>query len=274
MEYSKIKNIIIVILLALNMFFLVLFLIGRSESGKLERQARDDIISLFSAAGISVDTSVIPSDSSIGYYKMTRDLEIEKLIAGTMLGTKDMTAAGGGVYHYSNILGEAVFYPQGDFSVTLTTGKVLKDTSNATIEKFLKDMNIDAVVDSSMPDAAGTGKTVYLYCIFNKTRIMNARLAMVFEGEKLIYVSGKRPGAAPVYADAKIMSVKTALLSFLNGIKSLDPYCKKINCVSASYHISDDGSDGAVLLPVWRVETDSGNYYVNGINGKISVILD
>lgn len=274
MEYSKIKNIIIVILFALNMFFLVLFLIGRWESGKLERKAKNDIISLFSTVGISIDASAIPSDSSVGYYKITRDLDSEKFVADKMLGTNDITAVGGNVYQYSNILGEATFYPQGDFSVTLTNGKALKDTSNAAIEKFLKDLKIDATVDIIASDVSESTKTVYLYCIFNKTKIMNARLAMVFEGEKLISISGKRLVATPAYADAKIMGVKTALIYFLNGIKSLNPNCKKISCVSASYHISDDGAGGAVLLPVWRVETDSGNYYVNGINGKISEIFD
>lgn len=274
MEYTKIKNIIIVILLALNMFFLVLFLIGRWESGKLEQQAKKDIISLFSSEGITVEETAIPADSTIGYYKTTRDLESEKLIAETLLGTREMTAAGGNIYKYANILGEAVFYPQGEFSVSLTSGKAFSDTSNSSILKFLKDMKIDAEVDRVLPDVSGEGKTLYLNCVYNKTKILNARLAMVFDGERLISLSGKRLVSLPVYADAKIMSIKTALISFLKGIKSLDPDCNKLSSVSAAYFLLDDGTGGAALIPIWKVDTSTGNYYVNGLNGKISELFD
>jgi regulatory protein YycI of two-component signal transduction system YycFG len=274
LEYSKIKNIVIAILLALNMFFLALFLIGRSESGKLEQQAKEDILSIYSAGGISIEKSVIPADAKISYYKMSRDLDREKQIAETVLGAKDMSAIGGSVYQYVNILGEALFYPQGDFAITLTNGKAFSDTSNSALIKYLKEMNFNVDSESIKVESFGGTKAVSFNFINDGILILNGKLTMIFEDSSLISISGKRPTSAPLFSDTSIMSVKTALVYFLYGIKNIDTSCSKVTEVSPAYFIYDSGSGSLVLLPVWRIETNSGNYYVNGLNGKVSAIID
>ena len=89
MEKAKVKNVIIIILLAVNIFFLALFLIGRVETGKLKKQARSDVIAILASSGVSVSEAAIPEDFQSSSYKLTRDINGETLITKTVLGDTD-----------------------------------------------------------------------------------------------------------------------------------------------------------------------------------------
>ncbi len=273
MESSKIKNIIIVILLTVNMFFLVIFLIGHTESGKLERQAKEDIVSIFAAAGVSLDISKIPGNISLGYYKLARDTGGEKLIAETLLGAKDMVSEGGNIYRYANVLGEAVFRPSGEFEVYFTSGKQFEDASPKALVAYLKNMGFAANIKNVATEASG-GESYVFGLEYAGLRIFNASVVMRFEAGKLVSVSGRRPASAPQYSDSAIMNVSGALISFINGIRDIDPSCREIRNVSAGYLINEHAAGSFEMLPVWRIEANSGGYYVNALNGKISAIID
>ncbi len=274
MEYSKIKNIIIAILLLVNIFFLAIFIIGHTESGKLERQAKEDIVSIFAAGGVSLDISKIPKDVSLGYYKLARDTGAEKLIAETFLGAKDMTSAGGNVYQYANVLGEATFRPGGEFEILFTSGKDFEDSSPKALLSYLKNMGFDVDEKNVKTEVSGDAATLTFSLDYSSLRVFNASVVMKFKAGKLVSVAGRRPASYPQYSDSAVMNVSTALISFINGIKELDPSCREVRGVAAGYLISENAPGSFELLPVWRMEANSGSYYVNGLNGKISAIFD
>lgn len=255
------------------MFFLALFLIGRIESGKIEKQAKEDIVSIYKSKGIKLDTNTIPKDSEISYYSLFRDIDSEKLIAKSVLGAEDMVAAGGNVYRYDNLLGNAVFHSGGYFEIALS-GKIFDDMSEASLSSFLGGLGIDTDTSSAMTENNGDKKTVTFACVYNKTRILNCNVTMVFEGSSLKELKGRRLTSEPSPEDEVIMDVKTALINFLNGISTLGVLCTEVNSVSAGFYLTEPTAGNAELLPVWYVSTNVGKYYVNGINGRISAFND
>ena len=54
MDRGKIKNFIIVLLLAVNLFLLLLVLLDRTETWKISGNAKNDIVEVLGSAGIAV----------------------------------------------------------------------------------------------------------------------------------------------------------------------------------------------------------------------------
>ena len=270
MEKSKIKNVIILILLAVNIFFLTLFLIGRTETGKLKRQAKEDVKAVLMSNGISIDTSIIPEDLYFANYKLTRDINGETLITKTVLGDTD-TKLESNIYHYDSLAGKADFYGSGEFSISITDGFPIDDSKSQTLVSFLKTINIPVDAKSMRIEDSGSFQTVSFICTYNNTRIFNCEVVLKISEGRIFYLGGRRPTSAPLASGSpSLLSVNTALIYFLNGIKEENLKCSEITCISAGYYMSAAVSGGGELYPVWCLATDSGNYYVNGLNGTIT----
>ncbi len=275
MEKSKIKNVIILILLTVNIFFLALFLIGRTETGKLKRQAREDVASILAENGIRIDQSIIPEDSYFVSYKLTRDINGENLITKTVLGDTD-TNLDGSIYHYESLAGKADFYGSGEFAISITDGYPISDSNSQGLVSFLKSMNI-AVDPGSVriENTAGGAQTVSFFCSYSNTRIFNCPINLNISDGRIYSINGRRPTSAPLASGSpNLLSVNTALVYFLNGIRNANLKCGEITGISAGYYMSAAVSGGGELYPVWLLTTDSGSYYVNGINGEIAAAFD
>lgn len=73
----------------------------------------------------------------------------------------------------------------------------------------------------------------------------------------------RRPGETP-------LAVSTALIRFLAGINEGGYVCSRIDSMTAGYRLSSSVRP-ARLDPVWRLSTDSGDYYVDAATGTLSL---
>ncbi len=271
MEKSKIKNVIIIILLVVNIFFLTLFLIGRAETGKLKRQAKEDVKAVLMSNGISIDTSIIPEDLYFASYKLTRDINGETLITKTVLGDTD-TNLDSNIYHYKSLAGTADFYGSGEFSISITEGFPIEDSKTQTLVSFLKSISIPVDAKSvRTEDKDCLFQTVSFLCTYDDIRIFNCEIILKISEGKIFSISGRKPTSAPLASGPpNLLSVNTALIYFLNGIKEANLKCSEITAISAGYYMTAELSGGGELYPDWRFSTDSGEYYVNGLNGSVT----
>ena len=86
MEGSKIKNIVIVILVLLNLFLLVLSGGRRLAEVRSRDQARTEAIGIIRANGIGLDDDVVPRRIGHQTLQATRDMDRESELAAGLLG--------------------------------------------------------------------------------------------------------------------------------------------------------------------------------------------
>ena len=119
MEWSKLKNIILLILLCTNAALLAMVLGQNWRESSALRQARADAIALLRQEGTQVEDDVVPQKTELTLLRAERDQAEEEKLARALLG--DELAAqdrGGGVYLYRSNLGEIQFHSDGAFQAS------------------------------------------------------------------------------------------------------------------------------------------------------------
>lgn len=86
MEWSKIKNIIILILVGLNVFLLALVAVRESKSARYQEEARAGVLSALERSGIQFLPEKVPADMELTPLTVTRSREREQSMAQALLG--------------------------------------------------------------------------------------------------------------------------------------------------------------------------------------------
>ncbi len=90
-----------------------------------------------------------------------------------------------------------------------------------------------------------------------------AAAELVLNGDQL--PEGKLPLA---YDILEMRGAETLLKEFVVGMASLGERCTVIREIQEGYWYTSDGTQ-ALLTPVWRMETDRGNYLLDGNTGTL-----
>ena len=92
MEWSKLKNIIIIMLAAVNLFLLVLVVHRQWESRSSYESAREDALAvLWETSRIRLEREILPEELDLTPMSVTRDPELEETQAAALLG--ELTAS-------------------------------------------------------------------------------------------------------------------------------------------------------------------------------------
>ena len=87
MPWSKLKNIILMILLVTNLCLLVLVGGQELQNSRLKSRAREDTIQLIRGRGVQVEENLIPQSMTLRPQTVQRDLDWEERTAAALLGT-------------------------------------------------------------------------------------------------------------------------------------------------------------------------------------------
>ena len=120
MEWSKLKNIIILMLAAVNVMLLVLVLSRQWESRSYSENAREDAVAILWETGrIRVERDALPDEMDLPVLTVTRDPELELRQAEALLGALSGEPSS---MRYEGERGTAQFYANGGFSAELEAG--------------------------------------------------------------------------------------------------------------------------------------------------------
>ena len=138
MESSKIKNILIAILLFVNLGLLGLIWNDHQQSRENTRQAMESLERVFANRGISMEQVDLPENSALMTYGMSRDLDREQKLVEQVLGTVTVEDQGGNIMYYYGEKGQASFRGTGDFEILFSDGAVTgEEDPAATAKKML-----------------------------------------------------------------------------------------------------------------------------------------
>ena len=125
MESSRLKNIIILILLLVNVFLLASLVSRRMSQASAQRQAAQQLTDLFASAGVTLDPDVISKSSVPPTLSLSRSDDEDRKVAAFFLGDALIQSDDAGdshAYDSSFGTGSGVFRSNGSFDLVHTGG--------------------------------------------------------------------------------------------------------------------------------------------------------
>ncbi|MPM30997.1 hypothetical protein SDC9_77550 [bioreactor metagenome] len=271
MEWSKIKNIILLMLVTVNIFLLVLMVSRQVRSDRYTEDARQSAIEVLKQNGISADKDQIPWEKSLPPLTMSRDTEQEKSAAAALLGECTQSWQGG-VYRYSGEKGTVQFSRSGEFSGTFSAdayplnGTPMEDYALRCLSLIGFQGEVIGMVcqDDSV--------SVSVRQLYEGVPVFSCVATLVYENDCLISISdGSRrlTGTPKTAVGTQSLSMVTVLLRFLEGTNELGDVCTSLESITAGYTFTSGLADPITLTPTWHVSTDIGEYYLDGVTGKL-----
>lgn len=278
MEWPKLKNIIILILLVVNGFLLVLVGARKEESARYERLALEQTMQALENGGIQVDPDAVDSAEGLTPMAAERDLGRELQLAKALLGkgTVQVENQGGGLYLYQNGSGELSVRAGGELSAEMADDpNLLADGGpERHAAGLLKRMGIDAEQIDVTEESEWT--RVRFRQVWNGVPVFSCEVEFVYDDTRLSSVQGTLLTAQAGTAEAgSCLTLPTALMRFSEGIASAGDVCTAIRSMEAGYRGTVQSLSGGVrLAPVWLVTTDTADYYLDGVTGALTRLTD
>ena len=271
MEWPKLKNIIILILLLANLFLLVMVGVQEHGSAQYQEQALTNAVSVLGNNGIRIDSDRISDELELTAMTLSRDLESETALAQALLGACDRVDQGGGRYAYESPLGWAEFRSNGSFSVSFVNGtqaarQIGGEETHAL--RLMEEAGLTVVLESR--EETEDGVELILCQTWQNVPVYSCQITAKYQNGSLLTISGQRLMGTPqsVSGESEPISVPTALLRVLNGIDDLGDICNEITAMEPGYLLTAS-ADGSRLIPMWYVTTDTGAYNLNALTGAL-----
>ncbi len=266
---SKIKNLIIIILLLVNLFLLAMVLHDRIEASRTQRQALADVSAAFESSGIEL-TADVQWNEKLSGCSISRDLSRESAMVKSVIGTSTVEDLGGNILLYVGANGEARFRGTGEFEIILTPRAIpVSGSPLDTAKDVLSDMGYKTDASLALVENDADATTVTLLCRYRGNNVYNCSVSFVFTPDYLMMISGRRPLEWSADAESSEISAPTVLMRFLAEIRERGVVCSEVRGLELGYSMAASASGEGSLTPCWRIVTDTGQYYINAMTGKI-----
>lgn len=276
MEWRKLKDIIILILLLVNGFLLVLVGARWGESQRYERSALDGVVQVLENNGIQMEQDAAAPADALVPLTIERDLDREARLARALLGDGvEEDNRGGGLYLYRSGLGEVSIRPGGELSAQLAPDDWWRtEKPEALAISLLQDMGLD--FQSAGTDELGGRTSVRFRQLWDGVPLFSCEVEFVFEDGFLRAIQGTLLAAGqPGTEEGRLLDLPTALLRFLDGVTATGDVCTAIRTMEPGYRASSTPLSGGVrLTAAWLVSTDTADYYLDGATGALSRVPD
>lgn len=268
MEWPKLKNIILIILVATNLCLLAFVAQRELRASYTKRLARSEAIQFLADRSVTVAEDQIPDDMTLTRQTVERDLELEGISAALLLGGEVQAEdRGGGVYRYFNDAGSIQFHSDGAFSAQFTPGAFpLGEDKRASCLDMLSRLGFEGALVEEGPS------TLTFRQLWGGVPLFNQQVTLALaDGCLTAMTAGRRLVGTPVQdLSQSSISLVTALIDLLNGINRLGDVCSRVDAIEEGYVAATSLSGPMTLTPVWRITTDTGFYQMDLMTGELS----
>lgn len=273
MEWRRVKNVLILMLLLVNGFLLVLVGTRQSEKRLYERRALEGAVQVMESNGIQVDRTALDDPEELTIQTMERDIDAERDAAATLLD-QSVTGRnlGGGLYVYEGEDGQISFRAGGELHAILTDDdRWYAQNPQGQVEQLLKRMDVDArVMDTLITEGSGTVAACQMW---EGSPLFSCQVVFTYEEGRLVSLTGRLMFACEVEREeAECQTLPTALMEFLDEIRDSGDVCSRILAMEAGYRMTQSYSGQVTLTPAWLISTNTANYYMDAVNGEVSRI--
>lgn len=272
MEWSKIKNIILLILVGLNLILLVMVGQRQWESKRYREEARTGALEVLRQEGIAMERSALPEESDLWPMRAERDRTEEAALAEALL-TGAVKTGDRGRDTYEGEKGEAWFRLDGSFGFDFEPGAYPLGDQETAAEHGAK-LLTDAGYACEVLGVEERENAVHITLrqTWEGAPLFSCGAVLVYENGSLSAIeSGMRLVGTPVVtARTERLNVAAVLLHFLSGVREGGWLPSVLYSMTVGYEVTPETSGGASLEPVWEIVSDAGVFYVDGIRGSLS----
>ncbi len=266
MEKSKIKNIIILILVLMNVFLLIIVVTNIRQSRQIDKGREDAIREILSERGMPLDEDIVLEDTVPVQVTLKRDLAREQKILNPLFGRSKAEDQGGDVYLYSSNGGDAKFRGTGEFEISLQNSSFPSGSDpEKTAVSLLKSMGIDCEGSDAGASGSEASDDISLTVRYDGKTVFNCQINCEINDDNIDRISGRRifdkvsfKSSPDEYPDCG-----TILMRFLEYIKFSGDVCTGITDLDSGYLVGVQNNllGECTLSPVWRVTTNSNQHY-------------
>jgi len=272
MEWKKLKDLIILILLVVNGFLLVLVGFRRGESVRYERAALEQTLQVLERGGIRVDLDAVSDGAGLAPASVERDLEREAKLAQALLGQEVRGEnRGGGLYLYRGGTAQVSLRVGGELSASMEESERWHtDRPESHAAALLEQMGVEA--RQTGVDTQGARTAVRFQQLWEGVPLFSSQVEFTYEDGSLRAVRGTLVIAGqPAREPGQVLTLPTALMRFSEEIAAAGDVCSAIRSMEAGYRGTVQSLSGGVRLsPVWLVATDTANYYLDCVSGALT----
>ena len=273
MDRSKLKNIIILILLALNLFLLAAVVGDKSQSEYVRQQAWQSAVSALKDAGVSVSDDVGDAIDAPLVYTLRRNTAAERAMLERLLGKVSAEDLGGNIWYYNSAKGQASLRGSGETDMLLSPGvwSTGRDSARAMF-RLMEKLGLSCDEESLVQGSQDEGEYI-VNCAWKGGRVYNAQLTFFLNGDDVIMVTGTR-----VFDDVEesrgdgVMDELSAMMRFYELVIGEDWPCTVLEDLDVGYVQSVTVLDESTLTPVWHFSTDAGQLYINAVTGRVETL--
>lgn len=275
MPASKLKNLVILILVLANAFLLLLAVPLRAQRSQEEAAAAAQLQSLFARCGVSLDPAAMPESRTLYTLEFSPDEDAALPAMQALLGEMVFIEEDSTRYltTYRSEQGACRLSRNGALSARLTGRAAAGDLSRAA-EEELTNMGVElAYVDQPQRSSAG---------VYSVTAVQKLLEVPVFSAAATLTFHNGVPGrlAGTLYFDTEnlfrtddlpCITCADALVVFLDSRDELGWVGAAVTELTQGYLRAETASAAVVrLTPGWRIATDAGAYWVNGMTREVT----
>ena len=266
MSWSKIKTIIIVILLLTNLF--LLFLIGgqKLHSARYEADTLRQTVEVLSRNGLKVAEDALPGDAQIVPLLVERDEQAELRAATVLLGGDAAFSSTGGLNVYSSAAGDLSFRSGGEVSATLELSWAGFDSPAGHAAHLMEQLGAEAW------SITADGGTVTVVQLAGDFPVLDARLTLTYDRFSLLSMEGKLLLGSALAENEPYtpISLSTALVALMNYSADSGTAFSTVTRMTPGYLAASSLTDPVRLAPAWLVETDAATLCIDAATGEVS----
>ena len=272
MAWPKIKNIIILILLATNLCLTGFTINRQTQAAQLEKQPRAEAIAFLQERNIWIQEDIVPDAVVLKSMQVTRDKEREAVLAQSLLGENvSVESRGAEVYRYFNENGFIQFHSNGEFSARFYgNGYLARGSIEVHSHQMLERIEFFGELVRKQTDGM---KTVLTYQEFwEDASLFNCQVQVNYEAGMMVSMTGGRrlAGIPEESAQQEQITPATALMRFYNGVKTLGDTCTQVKEIIQGYIITSTITESTPMTPVWQIVTDTCTYQLDMLTGQLS----
>ncbi len=264
MRWSKIKNIIIILLLLVNAFLLAQVGFRSYHSLRNERETRQRMVEVLERNDLAFLPQEIPGELELPPLRLTVTPP-GRSEAEALVGTVTSVSAQGARATYTGELGTVVCSPTGEMDVTYTPGAVPVPQD---IPALLASLGVETgeLTDELSGDLLVTRCTQ----LYNGAPLSGVTARVYQRHGFLERITLRRlAGEAQTLPDSDAITASTALARFLDELSRGEGYvCSQVTRLYSGYSLSGAGT--VTLTPCWFVDTDTWHFSVDGYTGAVT----
>lgn len=275
MPVSKLKNLTILILLLADLALIALVIPNRTAAQRDEAARRQALCDLYQQAEIQLQPEAVADTVPLYVLELKEDTGADLQAATAILGQQVLVQDDSTRYlsSYQSAAGTCRISRSGGFQAELTGQPERRDLHKAA-KKTLRAMGFDwDKLEAPVRLRAGVYEVSAVQSVLG-VPVFSDGLTLTYANSRLIglegvFFTGTRSLAR--VSDRACLSAGDALVAFLSARYDLGWVGSGVLSMEQGYVRSETAAAATVrLTPAWLLETDTGNFLVNGMTGEVT----